>query len=74
MIFLAIGEGRDVIQVQTSDGTYIRVASKGFELLLRHGKVRRFLRDHGWAEVGRDPLRGSATNRTYFGRERRRNG
>lgn len=57
-----------------SDGTYIRVAPRGLELLLRHGKVRRFLRDTGWAEVGRDPLRGSGRSASYRGPERRRNG
>lgn len=62
-----------MIRVQMSDGTYIQVAPKGLDLLLRHSNVRRFQRDYGWAEVGRDPLRGSAPDRTYFGPDRRRN-
>ena len=60
-----------MIRAELIDGSYIRVAPKGLDLLLRNGRVKRFLRDTGWAVVGIDPIRGSARSRQYTGPERR---
>jgi hypothetical protein len=60
-----------MIRAELIDGGYIRVAPKGLDLLLKHGRVRRFLRDSGWAVVGIDPIRASARSANYRGPERR---
>ncbi|MCM2263870.1 MAG: hypothetical protein NDI73_01625 [Desulfuromonadales bacterium] len=61
-----------MIRAELIDGGYIRVAPKGLDLLLKHGRVRRFLRDTGWAVVGIDPIRECARAASYRGPERRR--
>lgn len=61
-----------MIRAELIDGGYIRVAPKGLDLLLKHGRVKRFLRDSGWAVVGVDPIRESARGSDYRGPERRR--
>jgi hypothetical protein len=50
----------------------VRVVPRGLELLLERKLVRRFLRDSGWAIVGRDPIRTAAQPSPYPGPERRR--
>ena len=61
-----------MIRVELHDGTFLRVAPKGLDLMLRYGHVKRFLRSSGWAEVGLDRLRGMGSANGYFGPERRR--
>ena len=61
-----------MIRAELTDGSYIRVAPKGLDLLLRNGRVKRFLRNSGWAIVGVDPMRDSARQGGYDGPERRR--
>lgn len=61
-----------MIRAELIDGDFIRVAPKGLDLLLKHGRVKRFLRDTGWAVVGIDPIRVSARGAGYHGPERRR--
>lgn len=63
-----------MIRAELIDGGYIRVAPKGLDLLLKHGRVKRFLRDTGWAVVGVDPIRASARSSGYRGPERRHAG
>jgi hypothetical protein len=63
-----------MIRAELIDGGYIRVAPKGLDLLLKHGRVKRFLRDTGWAVVGVDPIRASARSASYRGPERRHAG
>jgi hypothetical protein len=60
-----------MIRAELTDGSFIRVAPKGLDLLLRHGRVKRFLRSSGWAVVGVDQIRGSARSHAYNGPERR---
>lgn len=60
-----------MIRAELTDGSYIRVAPKGLDLLLRNGRVKRFLRSTGWAVVGIDPIRDSARPHVYQGVERR---
>ena len=60
-----------MIRAELTDGSFIRVAPKGLDLLLRNGRIKRFLRDSGWAVVGIDPIRGSARGAGYGGPERR---
>lgn len=57
------------IEVQMTDGTYCRVVPKGLDLLLRHDRIKRFRRSSGWAVVGIDSLRSSATTSQYNGPE-----
>jgi len=61
-----------MIRAELIDGGYIRVAPRGLDLLLKHGRVKRFLRDTGWAVVGIDPIRECARATGYRGPERRR--
>lgn len=61
-----------MIRAELIDGGYIRVVPKGLDLLLKHGRVKRFLRDSGWAVVGVDPIRESGRSANYRGPERRR--
>lgn len=61
-----------MIRAELIDGGYIRVAPKGLDLLLKHGRVKRFLRNTGWAVVGIDPIRECARTANYPGPERRR--
>jgi hypothetical protein len=63
--------GAGMIRAELIDGSYIRVAPKGLDLLLRNGRVKRFLRNSGWAVVGIDPIRESARTQQYSGPERR---
>jgi hypothetical protein len=63
-----------MIRAELIDGGYIRVAPKGLDLLLKHGRVKRFLRDTGWAVVGIDPIRANARSAGYRGPERRHAG
>jgi len=60
-----------MIRVELHDGTFLRVAPKGLDLMLRYGHVKRFLRSSGWAEVGKDLIRGASTTAHYAGPERR---
>jgi len=60
-----------MIRVELHDGTFLRVAPKGLDLMLRYGHVKRFLRSSGWAEVGKDLIRGAGTAVSYTGPERR---
>ena len=60
-----------MIRAELNDGSFIRVAPKGLDLLLRNGRIKRFLRDSGWAVVGIDPIRSSARAAGYGGPERR---
>ena len=60
-----------MIRAELTDGSFIRVAPRGLDLLLRHGRVKRFLRSSGWALVGIDQIRGAARSETYSGPERR---
>ena len=60
-----------MIRAELVDGSYIRVAPRGLDLLLRNGRVKRFLRSTGWAVVGIDPIRQSARSAAYRGPERR---
>jgi hypothetical protein len=62
-----------MIRVEMHDGTYIRVAPRGLDLLIRHGRVKRFRRHSGWAVVGRDATRTIPPSGTYNGPERRSN-
>lgn len=61
-----------MIRAELVDGGFIRVAPRGLDLLLKHGRVRRFLRSSGWAVVGIDPLRDHSRPSDYRGPERRR--
>jgi hypothetical protein len=60
-----------MIRAELVDGGFVQLAPKGLDLLLRHGRIKRFLRDTGWAVVGVDPIRASARNINYHGFERR---
>lgn len=60
-----------MIRVELHDGTYLRVAPKGLNLMLKYGQVKRFLREGGWAVVGLDHVRGMGPAGSYFGPERR---
>lgn len=60
-----------MIRAELTDGSFIRVAPRGLDLLLRNGRVKRFLRTSGWAVVGIDPIRSSARTAGYAGPERR---
>ena len=60
-----------MIRAELVDGSYIRVAPRGLDLLLRNGRVKRFQRSSGWAVVGVDPIRQSARSCAYQGPERR---
>ncbi|TLM61365.1 MAG: hypothetical protein FDZ69_13595 [Deltaproteobacteria bacterium] len=61
-----------MIRAELIDGGFIRVAPRGLDLLLKHGRVKRFLRDGGWAVVGIDPIRDQSRPSVYHGPERRR--
>lgn len=61
-----------MIRAELTDGSYIRVAPKGLDLLLKNGRVKRFLRNSGWAIVGVDPMRDPSRQGGYDGPERRR--
>jgi hypothetical protein len=63
--------GMYMIRAELIDGSFVRLAPSGLDLLLRHGRVKRFLRDSGWAVVGVDPLRESPRAFSYNGFERR---
>jgi hypothetical protein len=60
-----------MIRAELTDGSFIRVAPRGLDLLLRNGRVKRFLRNSGWAVVGIDPIRSSSRAHGYDGPERR---
>jgi len=60
-----------MIKAELFDGACILVVPKGLDLLIRHGQVKKFLRSTGWAEVGKDPVRGHARSDSYGGFERR---
>jgi hypothetical protein len=60
-----------MIRVELIDGDYVRVSPKGLDLLLRNGRVRRFLRSSGWVVVGVDLIRDTARAVIYDGPERR---
>jgi hypothetical protein len=60
-----------MIRAELTDGSFIRVAPRGLDLLLRNGRVKRFLRNSGWAVVGVDQIRSSALSAGYGGPERR---
>ena len=60
-----------MIRAELVDGGFIRVAPRGLDLLLKHGRVKRFLREAGWATVGVDPVRGCFRTASYHGPERR---
>jgi hypothetical protein len=60
-----------MIRAELTDGSFIRVAPRGLDLLLRNGRVKRFLRSSGWAVVGIDQIRASARSQVYSGPERR---
>ena len=60
-----------MIRAELIDGSYIRVAPRGLDLLLRNGRVKRFLRNSGWAVVGVDPIWDSCRAGAYAGPERR---
>ena len=60
-----------MIRAELYDGTYLRVAPKGLDLMLKYGQVKRFLRSSGWVEVGKDLLRGAGSRADYSGPERR---
>ena len=63
--------GKGMIRAELTDGSFIRAAPKGLDLLLKNGRVNRFLRCSGWAVVGIDQIRGSGRSETYSGPERR---
>ena len=44
---------------------FICVAHRGLDLLLKNGRVKRFLRNSGWAVVGIDQIRESARSYAY---------
>lgn len=67
-----IRAGGRMIRAELVDGGFIRVAPRGLDLLLKHGRVKRFLRETGWATVGVDPIRESSRAASYQGPERRR--
>ena len=60
-----------MIRAELYDGTYLRVAPKGLDLMLKYGQVKRFLRSSGWVDVGRDLVRGAGSPVNYSGPERR---
>jgi hypothetical protein len=60
-----------MIRAEMHDGSYIRVSPKGLDLLLRNGRVKRFLRNSGWTVVGIDPIRAQSRHAQYGGPERR---
>ncbi|MHB8709004.1 MAG: GSU3473 family protein [Desulfuromonadales bacterium] len=60
-----------MIRAELVDGGFIRVAPRGLDLLLKHGRVKRFLRETGWATVGVDPVRECFRTASYQGPERR---
>jgi hypothetical protein len=60
-----------MIRAQLHDGTFLRLAPKGLDLMLKYGQIKRFLRSSGWVEVGRDLIRGAGSPLAYSGPERR---
>jgi len=60
-----------MIRAELVDGSFVRLAPKGLDLLLKHGQIKRFQRDTGWAVVGVDPIRAAARTINYHGFERR---
>ncbi len=59
------------ILVQYKDKTFDAVPNKVLDDLIASEKIIAFRRSSGWAEIGRDPLRGQGARREYEGPERR---
>ena len=59
-----------LIRVMYRNRKYDLVKDFFLQNLISSGRVNRFYRADGWAEIGRDPLRGSGTH-AYTGPERR---
>jgi hypothetical protein len=59
------------ILVQYRDETFDAVPNKVLDDLIAADKIIAFRRSSGWAEIGRDPIRGQGTSREYEGPERR---
>lgn len=60
-----------MIRAELYDGTFLRVAPKGLDLMLKYGQVKRFLRSSGWVDVRNDLIRGTGSYTDYSGPERR---
>ncbi len=59
------------ILVQYKDKTFDAVPNKVLDDLIAADKIIAFRRSTGWAEIGRDPVRGQNARRGYDGPERR---
>jgi len=65
------GIGAMAILVQYKDKTFDAIPNKVLDDLIASEKIIAFRRSSGWAEIGRDPLRGQGLQREYEGPERR---
>lgn len=59
------------ILVELVDGNICRMTKQALNTALDNGRVARFKRSDGWAEVGRDAMRKMKTQAAYRGEERR---
>lgn len=59
-----------MIRVRYQDGKTEMVRPPLLNLLIERRRIVQFRRDHGWAELGRDPIRQSQVA-NYQGTERR---
>ncbi len=59
-----------LIRVMYHNRRYDMVKDFFLQNLIASGRINRFYRADGWAEIGRDPLRGSGTH-SHTGPERR---
>jgi hypothetical protein len=59
------------ILVQYKDKTFDAVPNNVLDDLIASDKIIAFRRSSGWAEIGRDAIRGHGKSREYEGPERR---
>jgi hypothetical protein len=57
--------------VQYKDNTYDSVPNHILDELIEAGRIVAFRRADGWAEIGKDPIRGRGEPNDYAGPERR---
>ncbi len=59
------------IMVKYDNGTYGHVANRNLDDLIGKGIVVAFRRESGWAQIGRDPIRGTSPAQELDGPDRR---
>jgi hypothetical protein len=62
-----------LIRVQYDDNRYDMLKDVRLEEMITSKQITRFQRSDGWVTIGIDPVRGTKTDFTYSGPERRNN-